>query len=84
MTPGQGASIRIINNPKDFNCRYIAVVSGTHTTGLNSAEDIQSTIHLARNKAYDIGANAIRIINGDAIESDGAVFAEALWCDFSQ
>ena len=80
----QGASIRFINNPKDFNCRYIAIVSGTHTTGLNPTEDVESTIHLAKNEAYVYGANAIRIINGDAIESDGAVFAEALWCDFAE
>jgi uncharacterized protein YbjQ (UPF0145 family) len=80
LTTG-GAQVRIVSEQERAACKFIGTVSGSMSLGARTAGDADSALNEARNKAANLGANAIRIINMDSNEYVSTATAEALRCE---
>ena len=80
----EGNSIRLVDNQKDYNCKYVATVTGSGSMGWTTAHDAEGAMNEVRNKAASAGANAIRVVNVDSDLETSVVVAEALACEFTE
>ena len=77
-----GTLVRIIDDKSKYQCRFIAVVSAFDTLGATAGHESENAMNEARNKAAQLGANAIKIIHMQTTFQGTTVTAEALHCDF--
>lgn len=75
-----GVAVRLATDKEREKCDFIAVVAGSMSMGVTSADNAESAVNEARNKAAAVGANAIRLINQVTNSSGTTVTAEALKC----
>lgn len=78
LTP-EGSSVRIAG--KSDECEFIGTVSASNSMGMSTADEAEGALNELRNKAADMGANAVRIINMDSDMAVTTALAEALKCD---
>lgn len=77
----QGASVQpVTEKQKEEHCRFITIVTGEESMGMNRAGDAQSAMNKVRNKVASAGGNAMRIISTTTDNSSTTVVAEALSC----
>lgn len=77
-----GSNVKLIQNQKDYDCNFVGTVSGSNELGWDTAHDAEGAMNEARNKAANLGANAIRIINVSTSQESTTTTAEALRCKF--
>ncbi len=78
LTP-EGSSVRIASESDE--CEFIGTVSASNSMGMSTADEAEGALNELRNKAADMGANAVRIINMDSDMAVTTALAEALKCD---
>ena len=78
----EGAAIRLVDNQADYNCRFVGAVTGSNSLGNSTAHDAEGAMNQSRNKAAELGANAIRVINVSTTTEVTAIVGEALKCEF--
>jgi uncharacterized protein YbjQ (UPF0145 family) len=81
LTP-RGNSVRIVDRQADHQCTFVGTVTGSNMMGNTMADDAQGALNEMRNKAAQMGANAIRVLNVDSRMAGTAASAEALNCKF--
>lgn len=77
-----GTMVRTISEKERDNCKFLGIVTGSMSMGTTTSDDAESAMNEVRNKASELGANAIRILNIDSDLFSSTVTAEALKCDF--
>ena len=77
----EGEKVRLVSPKERDNCTFIAVVTGSMSTGVTSAGDADGAMNETRNKAAQLGANGLRVLNMQSNDSGSTVTAEALKCD---
>lgn len=80
LTPA-GSVVRVVQNQSDHSCSFIGTVSGANSTGASTAHDTEGAMNQVRNKASEMGGNAIRILNISTTIEVTTVAAEALRCE---
>ncbi len=76
----EGTSVRVVGD--QVECVFVGTVSGSNSMGNSTADDAEGAMNDLRNKAAEMGANAVRIINVDSDMYSTTAVAEALRCDF--
>ncbi len=83
MPTVEGTSIRVVDDQSDYDCKYVGVVTGSGSMGWTPAHDAEGALNEVRNRAAELGANAIRLMTGTSSVFTSVVMAEALKCDFN-
>lgn len=78
----QGASVRLVDKQSDYQCEFIATVTGSNSLGNNKAHDAQGAMNEMRNNAAVLGANAVRLLHLDVTYETTTALGEALKCKF--
>ena len=78
----QGARVRLVDSQANYKCEFIATVTGSNSMGNNKAHDSQGAMNEMRNRAAELGANAVRLINLDVTYETTTALGEALKCEF--
>ncbi len=81
LTP-QGSSVRLVDNQANYQCVFVASVAGSNSMGNSTAHDAEGAMNQVRNKAANLGANAVRVINVSTTVEVTTVVGEALDCEF--
>ena len=85
-----GSAIRTVTlSERDCCCESLGEVVAAKSTGLTTTSDIESVNNKLRNKAADLGGNAMYVVerhtDGNVWEgSTSSGVAEALRCDFDR
>ena len=79
----QGTAIRIVEDKNAQPCKFVGTVSAFDTLGASTGHESQNALNEARNKAAQLGANAIKILHMQTTFQGTSVTAEALQCQFS-
>lgn len=74
----EGSAVRLVDD-KD-GCEFVGTVAGSNAMGVSTAQDAEGAMNDLRNKAAEMGANAIRMINVDSTAESTTALAEALRC----
>jgi uncharacterized protein YbjQ (UPF0145 family) len=80
----QAITIRIIDDKKEYNCKFINTVTGSGSWGNSTAHDAEGAMNEMRNKVEEFGGNALKIINVDSSIITTTAVGEALSCDFEE
>lgn len=78
----EGASVRLVDDHSDYQCVFVASVTGSNSMGNTTAHDAEGAMNQVRNKAADLGANAVRVVNVSSTIEVTTVVGEALNCEF--
>lgn len=81
LTP-RGNNVRVVDSQSTHNCTFVGTVTGSNTMGNTMADDAEGALNEMRNKAAEMGANAIRVLNVNSRMAGTAASAEALTCRF--
>ena len=76
-------SIRPITNEQKQDARYLGIVTGSFSFGWSSAGDAEAAMNEVRNKAAELGGNAIYIVSSDSNPFTTTVVAEVYFYDFN-
>ena len=76
-----GAMVTVVEDRETNSCKFLAIVTGSNSLGYNTAHDAEGALNEVRNKAAQIGGNAIKMIDIDATPFSTTAVAEALWCE---
>ena len=77
LTP-EGSSVRIVSDSEE--CEVLGTVSASNSMGMSTAEEAEGALNGMRNKAAEMGANAVRIITVDSNMEVSTALGEALNC----
>jgi hypothetical protein len=81
VQPKQGSEmIRVVSSADD--CEFLGTVTGSGSTGWTYAHDAEGAINDARNKALELGANAI-LLDTDTTMFGVTAVVQALKCPFN-
>ena len=88
ITP-QGKKIQIAtDSQKEKYCKMIDIISVSNGNGLGAEDDQTNAMNEVRNKAAQMGGNAIRIISSNYIANNDVtraiIQAEVLNCNFKK
>ena len=75
-----GSSVQIVNDKS--NCEFLGTVTGFHQGGGSIPRNTEGAMNDLRNKAAQMGANALQIIDVDTIPEGSTTLGEALNCTF--
>lgn len=83
----EARKVRPINNlEKDkYSCRFIEVITGSHSSGFSAAGNQESAMNDVRNQVAHIGGNAYQILTSDGgnfLDPSASFNAEVLNCKF--
>ena len=78
-----GTKVRLVDDKKEYNCKFITTVTGSGTWGINSAHDAEGAMNEIRNEAARVGGNALKMVNVDSNIFTHSTIAEALNCEFN-
>lgn len=79
----QGNAVRIVEDKDAQACKFVGTVSAFDTFGANTGHESQNALNEARNKAAQLGGNAIKILHMQTTFQGTTVTAEALRCEFT-
>ena len=77
-----GSSVRLVQMQSDHNCEFVATVTGSNSMGNSTAHDAEGAMNQLRNKAANMGANAVRVISVSTTAETTTTVGEALNCQF--
>ena len=76
-----GESIKVIDAKMAEECKFVHFVTGSNSNGINAKAEIDNAITKVRNKASELGANAVQIMTTDwDYWGGGVVTANAYKC----
>ena len=75
-----GSSVRIVNATS--NCEFLGTVTGFHLGGGSIPSNTEGAMNDLRNKAAQMGANALKINDVDTTPQGTTTLGEALICRF--
>jgi uncharacterized protein YbjQ (UPF0145 family) len=78
-----GYAVRPITNEQKINAKYLGIVTGSFSFGWSTAEDADGALNEVRNKAAELGGNAIYIVSSDSDSFTTTVVAEVYFYDFN-
>ena len=78
----EGSAIRLVDSQADYNCKFVGTVTGSNSLGNSTAHDAEGAMNEIRNRAAELGVNAIRVINVSTTTEVTTIVGEALRCDF--
>lgn len=81
ITP-QGAAVALVDRQADHKCSFVGTVTGSNAFGSDAAHDAEGALNEVRNKAAQMGANAVRIIHVNTNAEGTTVVGESLKCQF--
>ncbi len=77
-----GTKVRLVQMQSDFDCSFVGTVTGSNSMGNTTAHDAEGAMNQLRNKAANIGANAVRVLSVSFSEAVTTTVGEALNCQF--
>lgn len=77
-----GQRVALIDDKERNKCNFLTIVTGSNSLGYNTAHDAEGALNEVRNKAAQIGGNAIKLIDIESTSMSTTAIAEALWCEF--
>lgn len=75
-----GSQVKLISETNKTQCNSIAVVTGSSSVGASTGHNAENAMNEARNKAANIGGNALQVIDVSTTESSSTVIGEAFNC----
>ena len=79
-----GERVAFIDDKERNNCNFLTIVTGSNSLGYSTAHDAEGALNEVRNKAEQIGGNAVKLIDIDSTSMSATAIAEALWCEFRE
>ena len=77
----EGQSIKVVDEKAAKECEFVDFISEINSTGLSAKGEMENALVEARNKAAELGANALQIIDTEFdIFVGGMVTANAYKC----
>lgn len=77
-----GSKVRLVQDQSDHDCTFVASVTGSNSMGNTTAHDAEGAMNQLRNKAAELGANAVRVISVSTTQQVTTTVGEALSCQF--
>ena len=78
----EGTSVRLVDSQSNYSCTFVGTVTGSNELGYSTAHDAEGAMNELRNKAANLGANAVRVINVETTEAVTTTVGEALNCKY--
>ena len=78
----EGNMVRVVTEKESEGCEYLGLVTGSGSMGWTPAHDSEGALNEVRNRAAQLGANAILFITMDATIWGSSTSAKALKCKF--
>ena len=78
-----GAKVRLVDDKKEYNCKFITTVTGSGSMGISTAHDAEGAMNEIRNEAGRVGGNALKMVNVGTNIFTHSTIAEALNCEFN-
>jgi len=76
----KGSSVQIVDDKS--SCEFLGTVIGSNQGGASMASNTDSAMNDLRNKAAQMGANAVKMIDVDTVPQGSTALGEALHCTF--
>ncbi len=76
----EGSSVRIVDDKS--SCEFLGTVTGFNSMGGNMAHNTEGAMNDLRNKAAQMGANAVKMIDVETVPQGTTALGEALSCNF--
>ncbi len=76
----EGSSVLIVDDKS--SCEFLGTVTGFNSMGANMAHNTEGAMNDLRNKAAQMGANAVKNIDVDTVPEGTTALGEALSCNF--
>ena len=76
----EGSAVQIVNDKS--SCEFLGTVTGYNTGGVNMAHNTDGAMNDLRNKAAQMGANAVKMIDVETVPQGTTALGEALSCNF--
>jgi uncharacterized protein YbjQ (UPF0145 family) len=77
----EGTSVQLVDDKS--SCEFLGTVTGYNSMGNSAAHDAEGAMNDLRNKAAEMGANAVKIIDVETTLEATTTIAEALYCTFN-
>ena len=78
-----GAKVRLVDDKKEYNCKFITTVTGSGSMGVSTAHDAEGSMNEIRNEAARVGGNAVKMVNVNSDIFSSVAVGEALNCEFN-
>lgn len=75
-----GSSVQIVDDKS--GCKFLGTVTGYNSMGTSAAHDAEGAMNDLRNKAAEMGANAVKMIDVETTIEATTAIGEALSCSF--
>lgn len=79
-----GKTVRFVDDKERYECILLTVVTGSNSLGYSTAHDAEGAINEVRNKAAQVGGNAVKLIDIDSVSMSTTAVGEALKCEFKE
>ena len=76
----EGSSVQIVDDKS--SCEFLGTVTVYNTGGVNMAHNTDGAMNDLRNKAAQMGANAVKMIDVETVPQGTTALGEALSCNF--
>ena len=76
----EGSSVQIVDDKS--SCEFLGTVTGYNQGGSNMAHNTEGAMNDLRNKAAQMGANAVKMIDVETVPQGTTALGEALNCTF--
>ena len=77
----EGSSVQLVDDKA--SCEFLGTVTGYNSMGSNAAHDTEGAMNDLRNKAAEMGANAVKMIDVETTIEATTALGEALSCNFN-
>lgn len=78
----EGESVRLVDDKS--RCEFLGTVTGYNSMGNSVAHDAEGAMNDLRNKAAQMGANAVKMIDVETVPEATTAIGEALYCTFDE
>jgi hypothetical protein len=76
----EGSSVQIVDDKS--SCEFLGTVTGFNQGGVSIPHNTEGAMNDLRNKAAQMGANAVKIIDVETVPEGTTTLGESLSCNF--
>ena len=76
-----GSKIKLLSENQKSTCQSVGVVTGSSNAGASPGHNAENAMNEVRNKAAELGGNALEVIGTTASGSAQTVIGEAFICE---
>ena len=80
----KASTVRVLDDADGHNCSFISVLTSFDVLGANQEKEIDNAMNELRNKAAQIDANAVEILDIESYRQGANITANALRCEFAE